>query len=457
MKIILDTDGTLTDFDEFIYKYAVPYFEKNYGYSIVYPNKLEIEDKLDLRRRLIEEKGLSLEEAEKEMQRMLDKFWISVRFIKFSLFSKFRKGVSELIIDFIKKGYEIQIHTSRSKTTENSIIGKIAREFTIWQYRMNGIYLPKEKYHFYVNDSEKVKGIIKENPQIVFEDKPEIIDLLNENKIKTICVSGSHNLEIKETKLLSKIETFDNNDVISKMNKLLEKRLTFYNREIESKNFYNKLRLSIPFIMKFFQPIILNENNLIHTYNEPVIYAPNHRSTLDPLVINAFIDENIHWAALKRFFDGEDSIFNNSKNKVLCRITSESFKKLCYFPIERVSDNPDANNFNSIREMNNFLKINSKVGIFAEGTTRRPENQDFGNFDSSFLTLAKSTGAIVQPITILWIKEINLKHKLIINFGQPFKIESKNINEAFRKFLEIQKELLEENKKMSTELKKVLK
>lgn len=457
MKIIFDTDGTLTDFNEWIQKYAILYFEKNYGYTVVYPDELEIEDMLDLKKRLMAEKGLTAEEAEKEMKMILDKFWISIRFIKFSLFSRFREGVSKLVNKFIKQGHEIQVHTSRAKTTENNIIGEIARKFTIWQYRMNGIYLPEENYYFYENDSEKIKGIIKQNPQIVFEDKPEIINSLNENKIKTICVSGKHNFEIKDTKLTAKIETFEENDVIEKMDKLLEKRLDFYTREIESKNFYNIIRLSIPTIMQIFQPIVLNENNLIHTYDEPVIYAPNHRSTLDPLVVNAYIDENIHWAALKRFFDGEDSIFNNSKNKILCKITSECFKKLSYFPIERISDNPNANNFNSLKEMNNFLKINGKVGIFAEGTTRRSDGQDFGNFDPSFLTLAKNTGAIVQPITIFWIKDENLKHKLIINFGKPFKIECKNINEAFRHFLEVQKELLEESKNLSTELKKVLK
>lgn len=448
MKIILDTDGTLTDFNQFILENAIPYFEKNYGFKVVYPNKLEIEDILDIKNRLINDRGYSDDQAQKEMKRMLDKFWISLRFVKFSLFSKFRSGVSKIINDFIKNGYEVQIHTSRSKTTENNIVGEIARAFTIWQYRMNGIYLSKDKYHFYASDEEKIKGIIKEKPQIAFDDKPEIIESLNRYNIKTICVDGNHNKDVVDSKQVAKINVFDSQDLAIKMDKLLDKKLIFYKREANSDDFYQKIRLSIPLILKIFDPIVLNSENLVRTNEEAVIYAPNHRSTLDPLIINAYIDEYIHWVALKRFFSGEDSIFNNSKNKLLCKITAECFGKLGYFPIERISDNPNANNFESLRDMINFLKIKSNLGIFPEGTTRRPEGSEFGTFDSSFLTLASKTEAIVQPITILWIKELNLKHKLIINFGESFKVENKKTKEAYDKFLQIQENSLLENKKI---------
>lgn len=452
MKIILDTDGTLTDFNSFIKKNAIPYFEKNYGFKVVYPDKLEIEDILDIKNKLMNERGLEEKQAELEMKKMLDKFWISLRFVKFSLFSKFRDGVSKVINEFIKQGHDVQVHTSRSKTTEDNIIGEIAREFTIWQYRMNGIYLPKEKYHFYKNDREKVNGIIQVQPQIAFDDKPEIIEILNKNNIKTICVAGSHNNEITDTKSNAKINTFDQSNLLNKMDKLLDKKLEIYNKEVATNEFYKKIRLSIPFILNTFHPIILHSENLVKTDEEAIIYAPNHQSTLDPLIINAFIDEHIHWVALKRFFDGSDSIFNNSKNKVLCKITANCFKNLGYFPIERISDNPQANNFDSMKEMANFLKIKSKIGIFAEGTTRKPEGKEFGRFDPGFLTLAKKSDAIVQPITVLWIKDLGLNNQLIINFGQAFKVENNDIKSFLDYFLQQQKNSLEENKMLYEEL-----
>lgn len=457
MKIILDTDGTLTDFNEWVLENAIPYFKKNYGFEVVYPNELEIEDILAIKETLIVKKGYSEELAEKEMKEILDKFWISLQFVNFSLLSKFRNGVSEIINDFIKNGHDVEVYTSRAKTTKNDIVGKIARKFTIWQYHINGIHLSKDKFHFFSNDDEKIKGIIAGKPQIVFDDKPKIINILNENNIKTICVSGTHNQDLEPTKQVEIITEFEKQDLKSKMDKLLNKKLDFYVREANSNKFYKKIRMSIPLILKTFNPIILNSENLVKTNDEPVIYAPNHRSTVDPLIVNAIIDEYIHWVALKRFFTGEDSIFNNSKNKILCDLTAKCFKNLGYFPIERISDNPNANNFDSLKDMNNFLKIKSKIGIFPEGTTRRPDGSDFGDFDKAFLTLASKTDAVVQPITLLWIKELNLKYKMIINFGKAFKVENKRVEEAFNKYMKIQKECLLENKRVKEDLENEMK
>lgn len=188
-----------------------------------------------------------------------------------------------------------------------------------------------------------------------------------------------------------------------------------------------------------FHPIVLNPQNIISDKKEGIIYAPNHRSTLDPLVIESVFTEPIHWAALKRFFQGEDSIFNNSKNPILCKITKNVFYRLGYFPIERKSDNPNANNLESLMQMNLFLKNGYKIGIFAEGTTRKGEKQDFGTFDDSFLRLAKKNKAWIQPITLLWINFPGAKHKVIVNFGQAFQMKDLDIEEGMKLFMEIQK------------------
>lgn len=49
MKIILDTDGTLTNFNRFIVENTVKFFEEKYHLIVIYPNKLEIEDILDIK------------------------------------------------------------------------------------------------------------------------------------------------------------------------------------------------------------------------------------------------------------------------------------------------------------------------------------------------------------------------------------------------------------------------
>ena len=48
MKIIFDTDGTLTNFNKFINLNALKYFEQEYGMKIVNPKALELEDIFDM-------------------------------------------------------------------------------------------------------------------------------------------------------------------------------------------------------------------------------------------------------------------------------------------------------------------------------------------------------------------------------------------------------------------------
>lgn len=458
MKIILDTDGTLTDFNKFIKENAIEYFETKYGMEIVYPDMLEIQEIFDMKNFFIKKFNCTELKAEKLTKEALDKFWVSLRFVKFSLLTKFRPGVKEFINSKIKEGHTIEIHTSRDKTCENSLVGEIARKFTILQYMMNGIFLPKSSFHFHKNDEEKVAKIIDIKPDLVFEDKPEIVKTFSQNGIKTICVSGNHNKDIESSKCVEKISDFKKIDLEGKLEKLIGKtNIKYYNRAAASDKFFNKIKLMRPIIMSKFNPVILNANNIGNFDGESVVYAPNHRSTLDPIVITGILFKNIHWAALLRFFEGKDSIFNNSKNPLLCKITSNTFKKMEYFPIDRKSDNPNANNFNSIKDMNGFLKISQSIGIFGEGTTRRPEGMDFGTFDDSFILLAKKSDSWIQPITSLWIKELGIKQKVIINFGKPFKVGDMDTKEAMEYFLKIQRDSLEENKAVSQELSTISK
>ena len=452
MKIVFDTDGTLTDFNKFIKDNAYVYFKEEYGMDIVYPDKLEIEDILDMNNFFANKYSCSLEEAKKYTKKALDKFWVNLpRFVKFSLLGKFRDGTSKFINECIKKGNIVEIHTSRAKTTEDNVIGEVSRKFTYLQYRLNGVNISYDSFFFYKNDNDKIRGIIESKPDIAFDDKPEILSALNQNDIKTICVNGNHNKDVKESSMLKKIDNFiDVDKVIDKL--LGNKKYTISNRVYDSNIFYKKIRHVIPIILNEFKPIVLNEDNLFYDNNSGVLISPNHQSTLDPLIITSVIDKNIHWAALKRFFDAEDSIFNNSKNPLLCKITSYSFKKFEYFPIERLRDNPNAKNIKSLKNMVLFLKNNQYVGIFPEGTTNKDKTKDFGVFDPNFLTLAKKDNSWVQPVNVLWIKELNIDNKLILNFGKPFKVNDKTIEEALKMYLDIQYSCLKESKELVQKL-----
>ena len=136
----------------------------------------------------------------------------------------------------------------------------------------------------------------------------------------------------------------------------------------------------------------------------------------------------------------------------MCKITSYSFKKFEYFPIERLRDTPHPNNIKSLRDMSLFLKNNQYVGIFPEGTTNKDKSKDFGVFESSFLSLARGNNAWEQPINVLWIKEYDVENKLILNFGKPFKVNNMTIDEALKIYLNIQQTSLEESRRFVNKL-----
>lgn len=63
-----------------------------------------------------------------------------------------------------KQGFRIEIHSSRAKANEDSLLGGIVRLCSIWQCRLNGIFLKKKQFWFYENDTKKAESIIKASP-----------------------------------------------------------------------------------------------------------------------------------------------------------------------------------------------------------------------------------------------------------------------------------------------------
>ena len=425
MKIIFDIDGTLTDFNKYIEKYALPWFKK-YIFNVVNPNGLELEDILDL----------------KNEEKLLDKYWISFRGLIF-LLNQFRPGAAGVIRKMKSVGFEVEFYTARNYTTEKNIVGLITRFCTKCQLYLNGILVRKSQIYYFENDTEKIQKIISIKPQLVFDDKPENLKEMNKYNIPIICVVGKHNKQIRRNEAIEYITEYNIDTVHSAMNRVIgKKRLVYEIRAAKSEKLWKKLGCIFMILKMYFRPIVLNEDKRIDT-EDAVIYVPNHRSTLDPLALSAIIKEEIHWAALLRFFEGKDSIFNNSKNRFLCCLTAYMFKKLEFFPIDRIMDNPKANNLNSIKDMMGFLKMHKKIGIFAEGTTKRDKDSDFGKFDDSFIILAQKSDAWIQPITVYW--KSDRRKQIVINFGEAFKATNMKREDAMKKFMKIQKECLKEN------------
>ena len=147
----------------------------------------------------------------------------------------------------------------------------------------------------------------------------------------------------------------------------------------------------------------------------------------------------IHWVALKRFFTGEDSIFNNSKNWFLCQITKIMFVKMGCIPVDR-----DIADFNAYRMIDRCLKEGSNVGIFPEGTTNKePEKTRILEVRSGMASFARRHCCWVQPIAILW-KEIGKHRQIIVNFREAFWTEGMSVEEITQRWRdEVEKGLAE--------------
>lgn len=204
-------------------------------------------------------------------------------------------------------------------------------------------------------------------------------------------------------------------------------------------------------VSRLYRPIILNSEKVPKS---KVVLAPNHRKTLDPFFIATVVSQPVHWAALKRFFTGEDSIFNNSKNPILCKITQLTFKGMGLVPIDRGGDNTE-----SIKMLNEYLKMQSSIGIFPEGTTNKnPDEKPILEPKSGAFHFAKDNEAYLQPISIVWVPEElkkQIKNSVIINFRPAFETKGMELEDIKNKWKEEIIKGIEENNKIIEGLKMI--
>lgn len=218
--------------------------------------------------------------------------------------------------------------------------------------------------------------------------------------------------------------------------------LKIYSKKVFTEFSYIVLtRSAKPVVTHLYNPIILNEDVI---KDDPIVFAPNHRTTLDPFFIAPMISSPIHWAALKRFFTGEDSIFNNSKNPLLCNLTKFAFRAMGLIPIDRETSNEE-----SIKIMDTYLKLNSSIGIFPEGTTnKKPNERNLLYPKSGAFYASKNADAWLQPISLVWapdeLKE-NVKNKVIVNFREPFRTSDMEISDIRDRWIEEVEKGIKEN------------
>lgn len=207
-----------------------------------------------------------------------------------------------------------------------------------------------------------------------------------------------------------------------------------YNMDKTERNYKILSRISAPFLNVIFRPLVLNRSQIAS--EKPIIYAPNHRKTIDSLVLFANIKDEIHWLALQRFFTGEDSIFANSKNPLLCKLTPVIFNSIGAIPVVREQDAhlyPELIiNREMLKRVRTYLAGGSSVGIFPEGTTNKDlTKSEILEAKPTAFSLARKYDAYIQPVSLVYApKDHPSKYKVIVNFRQAFKMNDLSNEEA---------------------------
>lgn len=432
----IDIDGTLTNFEKFIYDNGVDYMRKKYQIELTYPYGYDVDETFEVADVMVL-RGYNQEEAELLAKKIMSDFWNRF-YLKYALLTPFRNGVKELIQEMHKNGDKVYIISSRKRTCETGLIGAIMRGTVRLQLLLNGVHY--DELILCENDDEKLKVIEAKEIDVMYDDKPYIMDRLPEN-IDTICVNSSYNQEGEFTRKATRIDNYvDELTRFKKMNGTLKggtvvsKGRNEFKKEMEkTERTYRILKfIAKPIVNQVFKPIILNTENA--EIEGPAVVAPTHRETLDPFVIITTNNLSIHWGALKRFFDATDSIFNNSKKPFLCKLTSKLFTMIGAVPVDR--DNPRA--IDSIKFVK-YLREDGVVGIFPESSTNKKLENKYGKFRLSKLItqeegthdveegafrLTQKYNATLLPISIVWIpKNLDLENKVVINYRKPIKLD----------------------------------
>jgi 1-acyl-sn-glycerol-3-phosphate acyltransferase len=141
-----------------------------------------------------------------------------------------------------------------------------------------------------------------------------------------------------------------------------------------------------------------------------VIFAANHSSLIDPLLVGSAVKRQVHYMA-------KDELFRT-------RFGAAFLRGLGAFPVRRGEADRQ-----SLRESLRILGAGGVLGIFPEGT--RSADGQFGKAQSGIAFLAKRSGAPVVPAAIVGSRKILRKGSILphlarveIRIGKPIHLSA---------------------------------
>lgn len=190
----------------------------------------------------------------------------------------------------------------------------------------------------------------------------------------------------------------------------------------EEVNLYRIVRPILAFLMRIiFWPVIIGNDNI--PKKGRCVLAGTHIYDFDPILIMASTKRNVYFIAKKELHDGKFGFV---------------FRWAGTIPVDRSKKNPKAR-----IKAEEALKEGKIVGIFPEGTTKKPKGVLLP-FKYGAVSMAKKTNSKIVPFAI--IGEYKLFSKIKIVFDKPIDISKLDLEEANQLLREKIIDLIKKNK-----------
>ena len=194
--------------------------------------------------------------------------------------------------------------------------------------------------------------------------------------------------------------------------------------------FYRINRVILGAVFKFYYtPKLIGKENI--PKDGPIIIAGNHKHLYDQCLAIISTKRGIHYMAKKEYFDDKKVAW--------------FFKMHGCISVDRSKKDPKA-----VGLALSVLNDGGAIGIFPEGT-RNKTKEFLLPFKYGAVSMAQKTGAYIVPFGLTGDYKFRSK-TLVIKFGDPFKVDNMDLEEANKKLYNEVYSLMKEtlkNKKIS--------
>lgn len=478
MKIaIFDIDDTIVEETAFMHKYAPRFLQKKYNIDaqVANPNGYDLKEVYNLAAQF-RELGFREEQASQKANYVNQEFW-NKNFVRYCS-QPIKNGVRETVELLRSEGYKIIFLSLRGKRKggKHSIKERVKLFFV---YKLTTAQLHRGKIRADIirlvrNKEEKLDYIRAMNPNIVFEDRADIVQEIS-TVAKVFCVNTPHNVKNQFNSNVIRLDSFDTQKVKNaicraddsepKKQTLLQKRL-IHKKSIRNRDFITKgltefvysavCIIGRPITLRKYRPIVIGDENI--PKRGPVVFAGNHRNKLDPVLIGATSPRSIHWGALLRMFQRKENLFNSTTKTIPCHLSAAFITAMGAVPIARKTDTDYLKiNMESIRKLCQILIWGGAAGLFPEGTlNRRPEECNILPLKSDrVFKMAIDTDSLIMPVSVVWLpKGLTVKNKVIISYGMPINSRGRTVHEISELWKESVNDGIETAKEMISKMSK---